>query len=736
MGGKKIAQGWRDNQRKTYQLSFPADLATESIVSWLRQIGGKLRPPLFPLAGEPTIVFELWGTSTGITHRIKVPWQGAEYIVGQLHSLVPGIRLTPEEEFPRRVWVKAVELGLTHSARQLDIPEPEILAKSLLSSIQPLKDDETIIVQWVVAPLPRIPKPQYMHARSERSVFDMVFEGDRANRDEVADRRDKLEHPNVKAVLRIGTVANTQPRAASLLNDVASALKGSTSAAVRFKRRVVSSNDLQHRIEHASAPLMFPMQLSASELAPLLAWPPGGTFVSGLPPFLSRQLPPNNSIPREGLVIGHSTFHGSERKIAIGYEQALMHTHILGATGSGKSALAAHMARQIMEMGYGLIVMETEGNLYDAVLNYVPKERIEDVVLLDVSDRNHPVGFNVLDQGNPLNVIDQVIDLFNHKFGGSIWAEEYIYHGLRTLAATEGTSFTDLAALLNPRTPEEIDWVDHITRKLTDPELRRWWQRHDNRDRSQQQLRADPVLSRIWQLASRPELRYIMGQGKSSIDMADVLRENKILLVNLKGVSEKTGALAATLLMNATWQAVKESYKPKPSYIILDEFADFMDLPIDTESMLAQSRKHGVGLILANQHLTQLKQGVQEAVISNARNKIILRCNADDARMYGREFGNILEVEDFTNLQAYEALAQVQTGIGTSAPVSIRTYPADPRQSYAKQVIQRSREKYSRPLAEVQAEIEGRHQRPASAKTKRPRVGGEAWGRESTSATD
>lgn len=375
---------------------------------------------------------------------------------------------------------------------------------------------------------------------------------------------------------------------------------------------------------------------------------------------------------------------------------------------TGKTSVMANMARQIMDDGYGLIVIEQAGDLYQSVLDYVPKHRMDDVVLLDVSDYEHPVGFNVLDQGEPLVVIDQIIDLFNHKYTKSMWAEEYIWHGLRTIAATPGLAFTDLPTLLVPRS-DEAKWADSVQRNVNDPELHRWWQRQDNRDRAQQQQRADPVLSRVWQLASRPELRLVMGQSKSTFQVSDVLRDNKILLVNLKGVSSETASLAGTLMMNAVWYGARSVQKDKPTYVLLDEFADFMDLPVDTETMLAQARKHKVGMILANQHLGQLPQVMREAVLTNARSKLVLATSADDARVLSREMGHSLEPVDFTSLQQYEAMAQVLTPYGVGQPVSIRTVAPPRSEGNAASTRARSRARYSRPRAEVYTELEQRH---------------------------
>lgn len=710
---RKYDQKWRDKNRLTYNLSFPSQLDGESVGAFLRSIAGTLKSTHHAV-GVGTVAFEVWSTPDGIKHYLKVPWQHADYVVGQLRSLVPGIRVTPEDNIPHRVWTRIVEIGMSHGSRQLRIVDARAVSASILASIGALQAGETLMMQWVISPTVPHPPPQY--ERTTRRGPTLIVQ-EPVNRDVISDRRAKLEHPNLLAVLRVGAVADTLPRANHLIYRVRSSLASTRSSGTKFVRRLISQRRLQERIDRTVTPLRLPMQLSTPELVALLAWPVGNPMIAGLPMSVGKQFPPVGTIPSSGIVFGTSTFPGNERQIAVGYPEALMHTWVGGSTGTGKSAVLANMARQIMNDGYGLIVIETEGSLYQNTLDYVPERRINDVVLLDIQETQAPASFGVLDQGNA-SAIDQIIGLFNHKYQTSMWADEHLYFGLRTIQEA-GLGFTDLVPLMAPK-PDEVRWVEEVTRNLKDTELRRWWQLQGTRDAKDLQRRADPILSRIWQLASRPELRLIMGQSKSTVRIDEILRENKILLVNLKGTSQETAALAGTLIFNTIWQATKNTPKEIPTYVILDEFADLMDLPVDTETVLAQARKHKVGLILANQHLGQLPQRVRDGVIANTRTKVVLKTTSDDARLLMREMGSNLEHIDFTTLQLYEAITQVLTPTGVSPPVSIRTSPPARYLGNAAKVIYQSRSKYGRPVEDIRREIDERRTPKAG---ERPSVG-------------
>ena len=59
------------------------------------------------------------------------------------------------------------------------------------------------------------------------------------------------------------------------------------------------------------------------------------------------------AVPREGALIGRSTFPGNERLIALSPRYRAQHLDIMGSTGSGKTTLMANLAAYDMEAGHG-----------------------------------------------------------------------------------------------------------------------------------------------------------------------------------------------------------------------------------------------------------------------------------------------------------------------------------------------------------------------------------------------
>ena len=70
--------------------------------------------------------------------------------------------------------------------------------------------------------------------------------------------------------------------------------------------------------------------------------------------------------------------------------------HLIGASGTGKSTLLFNLIRQDIENGIGIAVFDPHGDLVDKILGIIPEERVSDVVLVDPSDEEYSVGFNIL----------------------------------------------------------------------------------------------------------------------------------------------------------------------------------------------------------------------------------------------------------------------------------------------------------------------------------------------------
>lgn len=716
-------QRTRDRQRKTYKVFFPSDLTPEQIATFLNGISGSMhRKGGILNLGEPTpsLVFEVWATVGGIEHWLKVPWQYEESVVPTLLTLVPGMRVVTEDPYPSSTWTRVTEYREKNSHRLLHIPDASALSANILSSFSHMDAGETLMMQWVVTPAARERKQVYGEVQTKELGLDSFYKGSLlASRDEVDERNSKQSEQNFAAALRISATAATDERAGHLISKVYQVLKSTNGPTNQIVERQWVRN-LQERVDLGKSPdpTRPPFMLTVSELAGLVGWRPGGVHIPGMPALVARSLPAAENVPREGRVVGVSNFHGRERKVAMSYAEALKHVYLCGGTGVGKTTAMANMIAQDMQNGYGLIVIENKGDLFDQALDYVPRERLNDVVVLDINDQSWPVGFNVLQQGNPSVAVDELLTIFNKLFADreSMWMQEVMYNALHTLAQDKTGTFMDVRALADPK-PSEEAWAQHLRENVHDPEIRDWWA--DFKTDKNRESKLAPLKSRLWPIM-RSNLINIFGQSKSGFSMADIVRDNKILLINLAGLEPIAANLAGTIFTNAVWQAVKAHPVKTPNFLYIDEFQSFLKLPVDPEDMLAKSRSFGLGLVLANQHLAQLTDDMRDAIMSNAHTKIIFQAgDPTDARRLAASFGRMVTPEDFTSLGRYEALARIATDKGNSAPLTMSTLPPMEMVGLADRVRYASRGNYGKRVDEVQAELAGRRTGYAAPKARR-----------------
>ena len=241
-----------------------------------------------------------------------------------------------------------------------------------------------------------------------------------------------------------------------------------------------------------------------------------------------------------------------------------------------------------------------------------------------------------------------------------------------------------------------------------------------------------PVMNKLRAFLLRRRLRNVLGQASSRLDLDRALAEQKILLVPLsKGLlGEEAAALMGSLVVARLWQAVQRRAEVGPdervaTFAFIDEFQDYLHLPTSMADLLAQARSLGLGLTLAHQHLRQLPADVREAVLANARSRVIFQVAASDAKVLARELAPHLSSADLQGLGPYEAVVTLSVGARVAPPVTAVSYPPPPSSGQRAAARQHSRDRYGVDRAAVEGAIRARHE---------GRPGGGAVGRREVSS--
>lgn len=725
-----------------YQLGLPRDVATDDVAAWLGHVVSSTHAPRWRVSTPPPVALEVTATTAGIRHVLLVSSETRGAVLSALRAALPAVRVEelPEYLEARPTLDMAAEARLTSLVRPLAHDRAERAVAALLAAMQPLQGNEVVVLQWmfVGAITPRPVKTENQLA----GVRELLAGEDGAvDAEAVRAARLKQAEPLLRAVVRLGVRADHRERGVAVFGWVWGCLRGLNAPGAQVVRRRLPESVIAQRISSLAVPVTgWPLILNTRELTGLLGLPLGEVALPGLPRGAARQLPPAVSMPTNGNVVAVSTYPGmTDRPLALATSDRLRHTWVIGPTGVGKSTLLCGQIAQDMADGRGVVVLDPKGgDLIHDVLERVPEARRDDVVLLDPSATHAPVGLNVLELARGEHADELAVDHLVHLMG-SLWHSSWgprtsdtLRQALLTLThtrAADGSRFTLVELpelLLDPR------FRTFVTGQAGVPEsVRPFWTAYEAMSDGERAQVIGPSLNKLRSFTTRTALRLMLGQS-TGVRLDEVFTRRRIILVSLpKGViGTETTALVGSLVMAALWQAtlaraVVPADRRHPVMIYLDEFQDFLRLPLDLADMLAQARGLGVGLTLAHQYLGQLTDEVKTAILGTARTQITFQVEHDDAQTLAKRFGP-LTASDLSSLAAYEIAMRPCVNGATLGPVTGRTLPLPPATSDGAALAQASLARWGTPRPEVEAALRARIAGPErTRRTGRQETGGE-----------
>ena len=397
------------------------------------------------------------------------------------------------------------------------------------------------------------------------------------------------------------------------------------------------------------------------------------------------------------------------------------HVYIIGKTGMGKSTLLENMAVQDVKNGEGLAFIDPHGKTAELLLDYIPEDRIKDVLYFAPFDLDYPVAFNVMeDVGHEKRhlVANGLMSAFK-KIWVDAWSArmEYILNNI-LLALLE---YPDATLIGVNRMLADKEYRKKVVDNVTDPSVKAFWIDEFARygDRYMQEAGA-AIQNKIGQFISNPLVRNIIGQPKSTFDLRKFMDAKKILIVNLsKGrVGEANANLLGSMIITKIYLSAMSRADVEDSklrllpnfYLYVDEFQSFANESF--ADILSEARKYKLNLIMAHQYIEQMSEEVQAAVFGNVGTMIVFRVGAFDAEVLEKEFAPQFSIEDLVNLGFVQVYMKLMIDGVTSPPFSAVTMPPIPvsETSYKHQIIESSRSLFAQPRAKVEEEIKRWHQ--------------------------
>jgi len=404
------------------------------------------------------------------------------------------------------------------------------------------------------------------------------------------------------------------------------------------------------------------------------------------------------------------------------------HIYVIGKTGMGKSTLLENMAIQDIKDGNGMAFIDPHGKTAELLLDYVPENRIGDILYFAPFDTDYPISFNVMEDVGPSKrhlVANGLMSAFK-KIWVDAWSArmEYILNNI-LLALLE---YPDSTLIGVNRMLADKDYRKKVVDNISDVSVKSFWIEEFAKygDRYMQEAGA-AIQNKIGQFISNPLVRNIIGQPKSTFDLRKMMDEKKIIIVNLsKGrVGEANANLLGSMLITKIYLGamsradVSDSKLQKlPNfYLYVDEFQSFADI-------LSEARKYKLNLTIAHQYIEQMSDEVRAAVFGNVGTMISFRVGAYDAEVLEKEFAPQFTAEDMVNLGFIHIYLKLMIDGVTSQPFSATTMAPIERTnpSYKEEIIENSRRVFAHPRNLVETNIREWHETKSLKETDRKKV--------------
>lgn len=517
--------------------------------------------------------------------------------------------------------------------------------------------------------------------------------------------KNKISNPLFSVVMRIATQGNDNYRSQYLAQELARSITAVSHS--EYNKLIPLTNEgysydfhyynLYNRLSNRLG-----FVLNSQELNTFIHYP-NKTVVSaklGLQGGKTKQVP--FSITRQKYLLGINSHNGSETEVMLNDEMRLRHTHIIGATGVGKSTLIANMLIEDMKRGNGCTLFDPHGDIVEDVLARVPENRKDDVILIDPSDSEYAIGFNLLGATTDAEKIVLSSDLVSSfKRHATAWGDNMsavLSNAINTFleSSRDGTLIELKRFLL------EDSFRNEFLTSVEDPSIHYYW----NNEYAMVRKGIAPLLTRIDTFLRPKTLRYMLAQTKG-VDFKACIEEKKIVLIKLSQglIGEENSFLLGSMFLSKFNQVAQGRQSlPKserhPYYIYLDEFQNFITPSITR--ILSGARKYGLGLVLAHQELAQIDDTkTLNSVISNPYIRICFRLGDVDAKRLESGF-SYFEQDDLQSLGIGQAIMRVGS---SNDDFNIQTFPLHEAEINAEanrdSIVANTRNNYSKPKAEL-----------------------------------
>jgi hypothetical protein len=615
---------------------------------------------------QHSISFEILATNKQIQIQIVCSNEDVAHIKSQIRAYFPSVIISKTEstEFP---FDNARDIAISDFGLNEEYMRPIAISDnytidpltSIIASLELLQEEEIALIQTIF---------KGVSSPIAKDVIDSVSDGRGGSffsdsPEMLTCAKEKVSHPLFSVIQRIAVQGINNQRSEYLANHIINQVSSTTRS--NYNKLIPLSNEgykydfhwynVYHRTSNRLGFI-----LNTKELATLVHYP-NSSVVSEL---LKSNTQTTRAIPiafqNLKYSLGINLHNNKEVTVTVSDDHKVRHSHIIGSTGTGKSTLLINMVVDDMNQGNGVFLFDPHGDIVEDVIARVPDHRIDDVILIDPSDTDFPIGFNLLHAPTELEKIvlsSDIVEVF--KRYATAWGDtmtSVLSQAVNTfLESSEGGTLIELKRFLL-----EDKFRAEILRSVLDTSIQYYWKN----EYPMVKKRIAPLITRIDTFLRPKIVRYMLAQ-KSGMDFKECIEDKKIVLFKLPQglIGEENSNLLGSLFLSKINQVAfsrQSLHKQErfPFYVYIDECHNYINNQ-SILSILSGARKYGLGLVLAHQDLTQIDNPkVLNSVLSNPSIRICFRVGDNDARKLADGFTHF-EVNDLQQLQTGQAIMRV-----------------------------------------------------------------------------
>jgi len=532
---------------------------------------------------------------------------------------------------------------------------------------------------------------------------------------------EKMKSTIMATNIRIISSAEDKTRAKQILSDIESSFNQFTESdrnGFNFNHpEGANLSRLVHDFSYRTFSDEYSMPLNLKELATIFHFP-YGVVSSQLKQAKSGIAPAPIEMGNSGIILGINKYRGKDTEIRMAREDRVRHTYVIGQTGTGKTNLLLNMITQDIQNGDGVCYIDPHGTDIQTILSRIPKERIDDVIYFDPAYTDRPMGLNMLEYDpkypeQKTFVVNELMSIFNKLFdmktsGGPMFEQYFKNSAFLVMEDPEsGCTLLEISRVLSDK-----EFRDMKLSKCKNPIIKQFWVGAEQTTGDQGLANFVPyITSKFDNFISNDIMRPVVLQEKSVFNFRDIMDNKKILLVNLsKGrLGEMNANLIGLVLVGKIQMAALSrvdmyGQKMNDFYLYIDEFQNVTTDSI--ASILSEARKYRLSLNIAHQYISQLEEGIKNAVFGNVGSMAVFRVSAEDAQFLESKFKPTFMATDIMKLDNFNAYLSMLINGQPTKPFNIETIkPIDGNLEIVAKIKELSYLKYGRPREEVEKEI-------------------------------